>query len=125
MKLSRTARVALSVASGAALAFAYPNFNVPVLAWIVVAPLMLAARGASLRFAALCGLLYGLAFYGISVSWVYTVMHQYGPLPWFEAAGVMATMIVTCALFKMFFAMGISLWGRTGPGKAACIAPFL
>ncbi len=125
MELSRGARLTLSVVSGAALACAYPNYNVPVLAWIAVVPLMLASRGASLRFAALCGLLYGLAFYGISVSWVYTVMHQYGPLPPLEAAGVMATMVVTCALFKMFFAMGISLWGRTGPGKAACVAPFL
>jgi len=125
MTLSRTARVALSIASGAALAFCFPNFNVPILAWVAVAPLMLAARGASLRFAALCGLLYGLAFYGISVSWVYTVMRQYGPLPPIEAAGVMAAMVIACALFKMFFAMGISLWGRDGPGKAACVAPFL
>jgi len=125
MTLSRPARLALSVASGAALAFCYPNFSLSVLAWIAVVPLMLAARGASLRFAALCGLLSGLAFYGISVSWVYTVMRQYGPLPPLEAAGVMACMVIACALFKMFFAMGISLWGRDGPGKAACVAPFL
>ncbi len=125
MELSRGARLTLSVVSGAALAFAYPKFNVPALAWISVAPLMIAARGASLRFAALCGLLYGVAFYALSVSWVYTVMRQYGPLPVLEAAGVMALMVVVSALFKMFFAMGVSLWGRAGPGKAACVAPFL
>jgi apolipoprotein N-acyltransferase len=125
MNLSRSARLALAVASGAALAFAFPNFNLPLLAWISVAGLMLAAFGASIRFAALCGFLYGMTFYFISTPWIYTVLRQWGPLPVWQAAGVMLIMAGASSVFKLLFAAGVSLWSRSGAAKVACVAPFL
>jgi apolipoprotein N-acyltransferase len=125
MNLSRRARLALAVASGAALAFAFPNFNLPLLAWISVAGLMLSAFGASVPFAALCGFLYGMTFYFISTPWIYTVLRQWGPLPVWQAAGVMLIMAGASSVFKLLFAAGISLWGRSGVAKVACVAPFL
>lgn len=125
MKLSRTARLALAVVSGAALALAFPNFNLPLFAWVSVAGLMLAAFGASVPFAALCGFLYGMAFYCISATWIYTVLRQWGPLPVWEAFGVLLIMAAASSVFKSLFAVGVSLWGRSGPTKVAWVAPFL
>ncbi|MGB6431579.1 MAG: apolipoprotein N-acyltransferase [Candidatus Acidiferrales bacterium] len=125
MNLPRSVRLVLAVASGAALAFAFPNFNLPLLAWFSVAGLMLAAYGASVGLAALCGFLYGMAFYFISTPWIYTVLRQWGPLPVWQAAGVMLIMAGASSVFKMLFAAGVSLWGRGGAKKVALVAPFL
>jgi len=89
MNFSRSARLGLAVAAGAALALAFPSFNAWPLAWISVAGLMLAAYGASVPFAALCGFIYGMTFYCVSVPWIYTVLRRYGPLPVWQALGVL------------------------------------
>jgi apolipoprotein N-acyltransferase len=112
MHLSRPARLALAILSGAALALAFPNFNLPLLAWISVAGLMLAAYRASVPFAGLCGFIYGMTFYCISTPWIYTVLRQWGPLPVWQALGVMLIMASASAVFKSLFAAGISLWSR-------------
>jgi apolipoprotein N-acyltransferase len=125
MHLSRIARLALAILSGAALALAFPNFNLPLLAWISVSGLMLAAYNAGVIFAGLCGFLYGMTFYCISTPWIYTVLHQWGPLPVWQALGVMLIMASASAVFKLLFAAGISLWSRSGPKRVALIAPFL
>jgi apolipoprotein N-acyltransferase len=125
MNLSRTARLSLAIASGAALAFAFPTFNLPLLAWISVAGLMLAAYGASVPFAALCGFIFGMTFYFISTPWIYTVLRQWGPLPAWQAFGVLLIMAGASSVFKLLFAAGVSLWGRSGPKKVAWVAPFL
>ncbi|MGB6545897.1 MAG: apolipoprotein N-acyltransferase [Candidatus Acidiferrales bacterium] len=125
MNFSRIARLILAVASGAVLALAFPNFNLPLLAWVSVAGLMLSAYGASVGFAALCGFLYGMTFYCISTPWIYTVLRQWGPLPVWQALGVMIIMAAASSVFKLLFAAGVSLWGRSGAAKLACVAPFL
>jgi apolipoprotein N-acyltransferase len=125
MKLSRIARVAVAVASGAALALAFPNYNLPLLAWISVAGLMIAAFGASVPFAGLCGFLYGMTFYCISTPWIYTVLRQWGPLPVWQALGVLLIMAGASSVFKLLFAAGVSLWGRSGATKVAWVAPIL
>src|SRR5208282_1073709 len=51
-------RLLLSFGAGLALAFAFPNYNLPVLGWVSVAGLILASIGAGLAEAALCGFLY-------------------------------------------------------------------
>ena len=92
--LTRKWRILLSFLAGVLLALAFPNFNLPFLAWIAIAVLIFASLEGGLGEAALRGLLFGVAFYVFSTPWIYTVMHQYGPLPPWEAAGVMGLMIL-------------------------------
>ena len=63
MKLSRPLRLLLGLASGLALAFSFPNYNLPVLAWVAVAMLILASIGASVADAMMGGFLHGFVFY--------------------------------------------------------------
>ncbi len=104
--------------AGLALALAFPDYNVPLLAWVSVAALIVASLGASVGEAALCGFAYGVAFYTFSIPWIYTVMRQYGPLPVYEAAGVMALLVVQQSSYIFF---SVCRW--RGSRGAARIAP--
>ena len=126
MTLSRPVRLLLAVASGLALSFSFPNYNLPLLAWISVALLMLAALGAHTRDAALCGFINGALFYPLSVPWIATVMKQYGNnISWIAAAGILALMTLAGALFPLVFAVIVSRVGRKSIPIACGIAPFL
>ena len=117
-------RIALSIVAGVALALAFPDFNLPPLAWVAVAGLIFASLGASLPEAALCGLLFSTAFYGLSLPWIYTVMRQYGPLPAWQAAGVMLLMILAASPCIVVFALLVAWIARRSANLAILAAPF-
>lgn len=125
MSLSRTVRLLLALASGVALALAYPSFNIPLLGWIAPALLIVAVLGKRPRFAFLLGWVQGAAYYGLSVPWFYAVMRQYGPLPAIQAGAVFALVIVATSLFHAVFAAAIAWLGEIAPGKACLAAPFV
>ena len=123
--LSRKWRIPLSFLSGVLLALAFPNFNLPLLAWIAVAVLIISSLDGGLGEAALRGLLFGAAFYLFSTPWIYTVMHQYGPLPPWEAAGVMALMILAASPYFLAFTILLTWIARRDKNLAIWAAPFL
>jgi apolipoprotein N-acyltransferase len=125
MTLSKTARLLLALVSGVALAFAFPIFNFPLLAWISPAILILAVSGATPQYALLLGWLQGVAFYALSVPWFYSVMRQYGPLSVPAAGGVFLLVVFICAIFHALFACGVAWLGRFGAARACLAAPFL
>lgn len=125
MSLSKTVRMLLALASGVALALAYPSFNIPLLGWIAPALLIVAVLGVGPRFAFLLGWVQGAAYYGLSVPWFYTVMRHYGPLPVMQAAGVFALVIVATSLFHAAFASAVAWAGEFSSARACLAAPFL
>jgi len=125
MNLSRTVRLLLVLASGIALALAYPSFNIPLLGWTAPALLILAALGARPRFAFLLGLLQGTLYYGMSIPWVYAVLRQYGPLPVVQAGAVFALLVVAASLFHAAFAAVTAWMSGTCVQRACLAAPFL
>jgi len=125
MNLSKTSRLLLAIASGAALALAFPLFNLPLLGWIAPAMLIVAVLGERPRFALLLGWLQGAAFYFLSVPWFYNVMRQYGPLPVAQAGAVFALVVFVLAVFHAAFALGVAWLGRAGAARACFAAPFL
>ncbi len=123
--LPRKWRLLLSFISGVLLALAFPNFNLPFLAWIAVAVLIIASLEGGVGEAALRGLLFGVAFYLFSTPWIYTVMRQYGPLPRWEAAGVMALMILAASPYFVAFTILLTWIARRDKKLALFAAPFL
>jgi apolipoprotein N-acyltransferase len=123
--LPRKWRILLSFISGILLALAFPNFNLPLLAWIAIAVLIIASLEGGVGEAALRGLLFGIAFYLFSTPWIYTVMHQYGPLPPWEAAGVMALMILAASPYFLVFTLCMTWIAHRDKALAVLASPFL
>lgn len=126
----RAWRLVLALFSGLALALAFPNYNVPLVGWLSAAGLIFAVLGASVGEAALCGFAYGVAFYAFSIPWIYTVMRHYGPLPVWQAAGVLALLVMQQSLVNMAFSVPLAWIARRGVGqrgtnRALLAAPFL
>jgi apolipoprotein N-acyltransferase len=125
MTLSRTARLLLALISGVALAFAFPIFSFPLLAWISPAILILAVLDATPQYALLLGWLQSVVFYALSVPWVYGVMRHYGPLSVPAASGVFLLVVFASAIFHAAFACGVAWFGRFGAARACLASPFL
>src|SRR4029077_13065228 len=89
MKLPWYTRVLLALASGATLALSFPNYNLPLLAWVSVGLLVLASYRARPAVAPLYGLLHGVVFYPISLPWMDVVLQQYGKVDPWTSAGIL------------------------------------
>lgn len=103
MNFSWHTRLLLALSSGAALALSFPNFNLPLLAWISIGLLVLASFRARLAVAPLYGLLHALVFYPLCLPWIDVVVQQFGGVgPW-TSAGLVALIAVAggviCAVF--------------------------
>lgn len=85
--------------------------------------LIVASLGASGRDAALCGFLHGLVFYPACLTWIYTVLRDYGNLSVVEAAGVPLLIGVAGGLFSAVFTAAIARAGRRSLLHACLLAP--
>ncbi len=126
--MSTSLRWIAAVASGLALAFAFAPYDIGLLAWVALALLIAAAVGAGWGRALLYGLAHGIVFFGVSLSWIYTVMRVHGGLTPLEAAGVFLLLIVVLSFSPAMFAAGVAWCARAprhGIGRACLAAPFL
>lgn len=121
----RRVRLLLALASGLTLAFAFAPYHVPLVAWLAAATLVYVSLDARLPVALLCGVLHGAAFYGLSVSWTYTVMRLHGGLGPAAAAGVLALMVLVLSAFTAAFTVGVAWISHRSMRRACLAAPFL
>jgi len=118
-------RLLLALGSGVALALAYSNFNLPILAWVALALLLIAVTGAGWRMVALCGCLHSFAFVLISMSWIYTVMRVHGPIDPLSSAGVLAAIAAAWSVVYGAMLVLVAWISRRSLGLACLAAPFL
>jgi apolipoprotein N-acyltransferase len=118
-------RVLLALASGAALALSFPNYNFTLLAWVSIGLLVLASFRARPRVAPLYGFLHGLAFYPICVPWIDVVVRQYGNVDPLVSAGLLALIGIAGGMICAVFSWGIAVASRHGLFAACALAPFL
>jgi len=114
----------LAVLSGALLALSFPKFGSGVVAWVALAPLLVAlaeSRGGldSFRLGYITGALSSLGI----VYWTALVVVQYGGLSLPVGIGVMGLLCLALALFPSLFAWMVGTWhGAFGP-RALLAAP--
>lgn len=125
MKLSRTTRILLALGSGIALALSFPNYNLPLLAWIAIGMLVVASCGVRPGEASLYGFLHGFAFMPICVPWVDTVMRQYGNVDPLASAGIVGLMALIMGLLMMIFSSSVARASQKSIALACVIAPFV
>src|ERR1700728_597280 len=117
-------RVLLALASGVALALSFPNYNLPLLAWTSVGLLVLCSLGARPSAGLLLGFLHGAVFYPLCLPWIDTVMHQYGSVDSWSAAGILGLLKVACSFLPAIFSWVISFTSAKSKARACLIAPF-
>ena len=118
-------RALLAIASGAALALSFPNFNLSLLAWISVGLLVLASYGARPRVAPLYGFLHALVFYPLSLPWMDVVIRQYGNVDALSAAGVLGLVGIAGGFICAVFTWGVALASRRSALLTLALAPDL
>src|SRR5579884_3096199 len=98
-------RIALSAAAGAALALAFPKFDLNLLAWVAFIPLLYAVEGQTLRAVFAYGWVSGLACYVVSLYWITITLHTFANLPVVIA---MLPMLLLSAILAIY--TGAALW---------------
>ena len=98
MNSSSTSRAALSIASGLALALAFPKIDLSLFAWVAFIPLFYAIEGETLRKVFAWGWLAGFSFFVGSMYWIAIPLHNFANvrmalaiLPMLLLASVLAT----------------------------------
>src|SRR5580698_363179 len=125
MTFSRQTRVLLALGSGIALALSFPNYNLPLLAWISIGMLVLASIGAPPREAPLYGFLHAFVFYPICLPWIATVMRQYGNVDPRLSAGILSLFGIAGGIIWSTFSMSVAFVARRRGIALACVlAPF-
>lgn len=125
MSFSWYSRVLLALASGAALALSFPNYNLTLLAWPAVGLLVLASYGARPAVAPLYGFLHGLVFYPICLPWIDEVVHQYGNVGPGTSAGLLALIGIAGGIICAVFSWGVAISSRRSLLLTLALAPDL
>ena len=118
-------RALLALGSGVALALSFPDYNLPLLAWVSVGMLVLASAGARPIEAPLYGFLHGLVFYPICVPWIDTVMQQYGDVDRWSSAGIVAMIGLAGGVVCSIFSWAVAAASKRSIALACTLAPFL
>jgi apolipoprotein N-acyltransferase len=98
-------RAALAVASGLALALAFPNFDLDLAAWVAFVPLLYAIDGESHRNVFLYSWLQGFACYVASLYWITITLHHFADVRIVFAVMPMLLLAAVIALFS-----GAAVW---------------
>jgi apolipoprotein N-acyltransferase len=125
MNFPRYMRVLLAVASGVTLALSFPNYNLPLLAWLAVGMLVLASAGARPFESLLYGFLHGLVFYPVCLPWIAVVMHQYGNVDPWMSAGIVSLIGFAGGVVCSIFSLCVALAARKSVALACLLAPFV
>lgn len=115
----------LAALSGVLLALSFPKFGHGAVAWVALAPLIIAlgaarSRAHGLRLGYLTGALSSLGL----VYWTALVVTQFGGLPLPVGIGVMVLLCLALALFPSLFGWLVAAWVRALGLPALLLAPF-
>lgn len=98
-----------AVFSGTLLPLSFAPFHLPGLALLSLALLFASLKPMPLKHAFQIGLLYGISFFGIGVSWIYVSIHEYGHLHGLIASAITLLFILYLSLYTAFFALSF-IW---------------
>jgi apolipoprotein N-acyltransferase len=114
---------ALAVLSGVLLVLSFPKFGHPYVAFVALAPLLLALPGRTPGHAFRLGYVTGaVSGFGL-LYWTALVVIQYGGLPLPVGIAVMSLLSLAVALFPSLFCLLMARWLRTLGPSALLLAP--
>ncbi len=134
----------LVILSGILQILLFPPFSIYVVAWVAIAPLIVAVltghepdavqlldrRGRNLSATSVLegfvlGWVNGLIFYAGTVFWIYHTLHVYGNIPAAGSLGLLLLLLLASACHQAIFGALLSWVGRKhSMGRALALAPF-
>lgn len=123
--MTRTRRLGLAALTGLLLALAFPKPAFAPVAFIALAPLLVALDGASRRMGFLCGQIAGTLQGFLLLSWVGEVMTRYGGVSAPVALGLTFALALAFGLFVAAFGALQAHVGRGFASRSLLFAPFL
>lgn len=125
LELNRKWRLVISAAAGFLLVTAFPTFHFYFVAWVSIFFLLMAIWGARPRFAALCGYVYGAAFFTPSLTWLYATFLLHGGIGPFISCVALAAVVAMASVFPMLFTLSFAWIARRNVTLACMAAPFV
>jgi len=95
----KKADIFLSVASSFLLILSFPNFDLEILAWFALVPLLLAVEGKSLLTSFFLGWISGILFFLGTIYWIIVAVHTYGNVPLILSGLILLLLIAYLSLF--------------------------
>jgi apolipoprotein N-acyltransferase len=115
----------LALVSGLLLALSFPKFGHPALAWIALAPLLVALTGTTLRRAFALGFVAGAVYFSGTLYWITRVMAMYGDMAFWVAVLINAALIAYQSLFPAIFALVVRRIAIAHGPRALMAAPIV
>ncbi len=113
----------LAVVSGLLLTASFPPFDMYLLAWVGLVPLLLSLKGQDEKTGFYLGAVTGLAFFIGTVFWVTNSIHFYGGIPLLPASLITLLLCAYLALYPALFAAIIVCGRRKCPALLFILAP--
>ncbi len=115
-------QIVLALVGAALLITAFPKIDIGWMAWIALAPLILAIRQVRPKAAFFIGFSFGLVCNMGLVYWTVYTMHQYGNIPVYQAVVLLVLLAAYLSLYQGVFA-SLLAWLRPTPGRMIFMAP--
>lgn len=125
MTPARLGPFALAALTGLLYPLCFPDYDLGLLAWVVLIPLHLALQGAAPRRAFWLGWLAGTIASAGLMGWVVTAMHQYGKMPLAASYPVMWLLAAYLGAFVALYALTLAKLRAALPSLASLAAPFI
>src|SRR3990172_9742800 len=113
----------LSIISGLLLTASFPPFDLSLLAWVGLVPLLISLKGQDERTGFYLGAIAGLAFFIGTVFWVTNSVHFYGNIPLLPASLITLLLCAYLALYPALFGAIIVCGGKKCPALLFLMAP--
>jgi apolipoprotein N-acyltransferase len=125
MKPLKTKRYLLACFSGLLLCIIFPTFDLEMLAWVCLVPLLFAIQGESLLTSFYLGFTTGfVSFLGI-IYWVIIAVHTYGRIHIVLSSLILVLLVAYLSLYTAVFAFLVNYIRRQTQWNMLVVAPFL
>jgi apolipoprotein N-acyltransferase len=99
-----------AIVSGAAMAVCFEPLHWHWLAWGALVPFLVVLPRMTADQAWLCGLVLGLAYYGVTLAWLYQLSHLFGGIFLFEFAVLLGFAFRVARMLMERFGTGAMVW---------------
>jgi apolipoprotein N-acyltransferase len=111
--------------SGALLFLSFPEKDFYLLAWIALAPLLIALYGAKKKEAFIAGLLTGIVYFFGTAYWIYHSLYRYGSIPLIPSILIVFLLCLYLSLYPALFSFIYSALIKKTTLPVLFIAPVL